>query len=93
MESHSASDRSEVAETCAVAVDLAQKFTWLYHNQIDICVSQQTQVYQQQSIQDMEAETINVEAVVDRIADIFDSLMVAEHVIQSIWLSSHTMVI
>lgn len=27
----------------------------------------------------MEAETTNVEAIIDRIADIFDSLVVVEH--------------
>lgn len=75
-----------------MAIDLAQKFTWLYHNQIDSCVGQQTKVCQKQSIQNMEAETTNVEAIVDRVADIFDSIVVVEHDIQSIWLSSHTMV-
>lgn len=40
----------------------------------------------------MEAETTIVEAIVDRVADIFVSLVVVEHDIQSIWLSSHVMV-
>jgi len=40
----------------------------------------------------MEAETTNVEAIVDRVADVSDSIVVVEHDIQSIWLSSHTMV-
>ena len=40
----------------------------------------------------MEAETTNVEAISNRVAYLFDSLVVVEHDIQSIWLSSHTMV-
>lgn len=40
----------------------------------------------------MEIEATNMEAILDRIADILDSSVVVEHDIQSVWLSGDTMV-